>query len=33
MTNRTSSKPTSMLRDPQETAPLGAGKEVQHGPF
>jgi hypothetical protein len=33
MTNRKNSKPTSMMLNPHETAPLRAGKEVQHGPL
>ncbi len=33
MTNRISSKPTSLMLNPHETAPLRAGKEVHHGPL
>jgi len=31
MTKRTRSKPTSLMLDPHETAPLRAGKEVRDG--
>ena len=33
MTNRTSSKPTSMMLDPHEAVPLRAEKEVPHVPL
>ena len=31
MTNRTRSKPASMVLDPHETVPLCAGEEVHNG--